>query len=286
MTEQMKKLMLMALPVAISLTSCVSSKKFKGLEGEFNAMKDRAEKCDFDLARAQRELDACQRDLKKNNDELTYLRSQNDRLVDNLGKMATLSHKEAVNLEKSLESIKEKEMRITSLQQAMNRKDSITFALVSSLKGAIGNMADEDIQISVDKGVVFVNLSDKFLFRSGSYEINAKANEVLGKVAKIVEAKPDFEVLVEGHTDNVPYANGLLVDNWDLSVKRATALVRTLQKEYNIAPSRMTAAGRGEYVPVDDNSNPAGRAANRRTRILIMPKLDQFFGMIEAELKK
>lgn len=282
----MKRLFLILIPAALLTTSCVSNKKFKGLQGEYDALKSVNDKCQTDMARLQRELDACQRDLKRSTDDLNYLRTQNDRLIGNIGQMATLSKKEAENLERSLESIKEKDMRINSLQQALTKKDSITFALVSSLKGAIGNLNDEDIQISVEKGVVFVNISDKFLFRSGSYEINAKANEVLAKVAKVVEAKPDFEILVEGHTDNVPYRAGVLLDNWDLSTKRATALVRKLQKEYNISPSRMTAAGRGEFVPVDTNDTPAGRAANRRTRIVILPKLDQFFGMIEKELQK
>jgi chemotaxis protein MotB len=147
-------------------------------------------------------------------------------------------------------------------------------------------MEDEDISIDVEKGVVFVSLSDKFLFKSGSYDVNPAAKEVLGKVAKILASKPEFDVLIEGHTDNKAYQNGNLQDNWDLSVKRSTALARILQNDHSVDPSRITAAGRGEYVPVASNDTKEGRSANRRTRIYILPKLDQFYGLIEEEMKK
>ena len=155
-----------------------------------------------------------------------------------------------------------------------------------SLKGAIGNLDDQDIEIKVEKGVVFVNISDKLLFSSGSYAITQRAKEVLGKVATVVKNKPDFEFMVEGHTDNVPFkANSSIRDNWDLSVLRATAVVRVLQNDFGVAPSRMTAAGRSEYVPVTSNSSKEGKAQNRRTRIVVLPKLDQFYNMIEEGMK-
>jgi chemotaxis protein MotB len=189
-------------------------------------------------------------------------------------------------LEKSLEKINEQDLRIKSLNEAINRKDSVTIALVTSIKGALGNLYDEDIIVKVEKGVVFVSISDKFLFRSGSYAINDNAKKVLGKVATILASKPWLDVMVEGHTDNVPFQKGELLDNWDLSVKRATSLTRMLIKDFNVAPDRITAAGRAASVPLMDNSTKEGRAANRRTRIVILPKLDQFFGMIETELKE
>lgn len=271
---------------AVLFTSCVSTKKHTKLSDEFVGLKNLHEKNLSDLSRAQRELVSLKKQAERDSIELARLRSQNDRLISNMGEMATLSKKEAENLEKSLEKINEKDKQIRSLQDAIDRKDSVTFALVTSIKGAIGDLNDEDIQIQVDKGAVFVSISDKFLFKSGSYRLNSSAKTVLSKVAKILEAKSDFEVMVEGHTDNVSYRKGELEDNWDLSTKRATSIVRLLQTEFKIDPARMTAAGRSEYVPITENETPEGRARNRRTRIIILPKLDQFYGMIEEGLKE
>jgi len=156
--------------------------------------------------------------------------------------------------------------------------------LVTNLKGAIGNMDDKDINIKVDKGVVYIDISDKLLFKSGSYVVADKAKEVLGKVALVLKNQPDIEFMVEGHTDNVAFkGNGVLLDNWDLSVKRATSVIRILQEQYGMVPAKMTAAGRGEYLPIADNSTPEGKAANRRTRIVILPQLDQFFKLLEPK---
>ena len=156
--------------------------------------------------------------------------------------------------------------------------------LVMNLKGAIGNIEDEDINIKVDKGVVYIDISDKLLFKSGSYTITDRAKEVLGKVALVLKNQPDIEFMVEGHTDNVPFrGNAVLVDNWDLSVKRATTVVRLLQKEYGMDPMKMAAAGRGEYHPVGANDTNEGKALNRRTRIVILPQLDQFFKLLEPQ---
>jgi chemotaxis protein MotB len=168
-----------------------------------------------------------------------------------------------------------------TLQQQMAHKDSLNMALVMNLKGAIGNLDDEDINIKVDKGVVYIDISDKLLFTTGKYDVTNNAKVVLGKVAAVLKNQPDIEFMVEGHTDNVPYRSGVLMDNWDLSVKRATAVVRILQKQYGLDPAKMAAAGRGEYKPIADNSSKDGRAANRRTRIVILPQLDQFFQLLE-----
>jgi chemotaxis protein MotB len=173
------------------------------------------------------------------------------------------------------------------MTDARTKKDSVTLALVTSLKGALDNMDDEDIQINVDKGVVFISISDKLLFKSGSYELSGRAKEVLGKVAKVVNNKPNMDVMVEGHTDN----KGVLStagykDNWDLSVMRATAVVRVLQDDLGVNPERLIAAGRSYYMPVSDNDSADGRSKNRRTRIIILPKLDEFYGMIEEGMEE
>jgi chemotaxis protein MotB len=205
-------------------------------------------------------------DLRKNNDNLQVL-----------------SAKGASNIEKTLESIKEKDMKITRLQDALTKKDSITLAVVTSLKREVG-INDPDIEINVEKGVVFISIADKLLFQSGSYNVTSRAKEVLAKVAKVVNSKPDFECMVEGHTDNVPYSGGVLIDNWDLSVKRSTSIIRVLQS-LNVNPAQLIAAGRADYVPLVDNNTAENRAKNRRTRIVVLPKIDQFYDMVEKEMK-
>ena len=262
----------------LALTSCVSNKKFRALQDQLKSTEDL-------LNTATIKLNSCLKDkeLLRSNNEI--LRKNNDGLLTNLGNMTMLSQKGADNLERSLESIKEKDLTIRNLRDAVTRRDSINLALVQSLKGVLGNLDDEDITVQVDKGVVYVSISDKMLFSSGSYNVTPRAREVLGKVAKVVNNKPDFEFMVEGHTDNVPIKNNCIRNNWDLSVLRATAVVNILQSDFGVAPSRMTAAGRGEYVPVTSNATPEGRAINRRTRIVVLPKLDQFYNMIEQGMK-
>lgn len=182
-----------------------------------------------------------------------------------------------------MENIGAKDIYIQDLQKEMSRKDSLNMALVMNLKGAVGDLNDKDINIKVDKGVVFIDISDKLLFTTGKYEITPRAKEVLGKVALVLKAQSDIDFMVEGHTDTIPYKRPPLLDNWDLSVKRATAVVRVLQNEYGLDPKHITAAGRSKFMPVASNDTPEGRAANRRTRIVILPELDQFFKLLETK---
>jgi chemotaxis protein MotB len=211
------------------------------------------------------------------------LKENNTQALRQLQDLSVITSTQAESIKKSLDNIGAKDLYIMDLQKEMARKDSLNMVLVMNLKGAIGNMADEDINIKVDKGVVFIDISDKLLFKSGSYTITTRAEEVLGKVAKVLENQPDLEFMVEGHTDNVPYKRPPLLDNWDLSVKRATAVVRVLQNKYGLSPYHITAAGRSEYAPVTTNDTPDGRAINRRTRIVILPQLDQFFKLLETK---
>ncbi|MEW7278907.1 flagellar motor protein MotB [Aquimarina sp. 2201CG1-2-11] len=282
----MKKVMIIGASLAILFSSCVSQKKYAELEAKKKETEDLLNTATVKLNSCLEEKASASSQLKVLQDQVSNLKNQNSALLNNVGNLATLSAKEAENLEKSLESIKEKDMQIRTMQDAITKKDSVTLALVTSLKGALGNLADEDIEINVEKGVVYVSISDKLLFKSGSYNVSPRAREVLGKVAKVVNDKPDIEFLVEGHTDNVPIKNKVLLDNWDLSVKRATSVVRVLQKDFKVDPKRMTAAGRSYYIPVSDNSTSANRAKNRRTRIVVLPKLDQFYNMIEDGMKK
>ena len=273
----MKKMVLFLLG-GLVMTSCVSNKKFRAVQEQLKTTEDL-------LNTATIKLNSCLKDKELLQSKNEMLAKNNEGLMTNLGNMTMLTQKGADNLERSLESIKEKDLTIKNLRDAVTRRDSINLALVQSLKGVLGNLDDEDITVQVDKGVVYVSISDKMLFSSGSYNVTPRAREVLGKVAKVVNNKPDFEFMVEGHTDNVPIKNTCIKNNWDLSVLRATAVVNILQNDFGVSPSRMTAAGRGEYVPVTSNSTPEGRAINRRTRIVVLPKLDQFYNMIEQGMK-
>ena len=282
----MKKTIFLMTLCGTLLASCVSSKKYSELEALQKSTNDLLNAATVKLNTCDEEKAAALANVTSLEEQINFLKSNNQDLISNLGNLTTLSQKGAENLEKSLESLKEKDTRIKSLRDAVTRKDSVTLALVTSLKGVLGNIADEDIEINVEKGVVYVSISDKLLFKSGSFTVNNAAKEVLGKVAKVINDKPELEFMVEGHTDNVPIKVEGTQDNWDLSVRRATAIVRILQKDFGIAPERMTAAGRGEYIPVADNDSSAGRAKNRRTRIVVLPKLDQFYDLINQGMKQ
>lgn len=288
---------IMVIAIPALLFSCVSSKKFKSKEAEFGQLQIKYTQLQGDISNcndAKAELARQKSSLENDNANLNtrladlnkqidFLKENNTTVLKQLQNLSVLSGSQAESIKKSLDNIGAKDIYIQDLQSEMARKDSLNMALVMNLKGAIGNMEDEDINIKVDKGVVYIDISDKLLFKSGKYEITPQAKEVLGKVATVLKNQPDIEFMVEGHTDNVPYRNGVLLDNWDLSVKRSTAVVRILQNQYGLDPKKMAAAGRGEYNPVTENTTPQNRAANRRTRIVILPQLDQFFKLLEPK---
>lgn len=280
---------------AIILLSCVSQKKYKQAQADYTALQTKLDKTQSDLQSSLNECNTAKADLDRKRSSLEsenanlknqvdLLKQNNTQALKQLEDMSVISASQAESIKKSMDNIGAKDTYIQTLQQQMARKDSLNMQLVMNLKGAIGNMDDKDINIKVDKGVVYIDISDKLLFKSGKYEVTDQATKVLGKVAAVLQNQPDIEFMVEGHTDNVPYkGGGQLIDNWDLSVKRATAVVRILQKQYGLDPAKMAAAGRSEYKPVADNSTTEGKAANRRTRIVILPQLDQFFKLLEKK---
>ena len=277
----MRKISLLLLTIFILLTSCISQKKYLELEDLQRNTKSLLDTATIKLNSCNEEKETALANLSSMQDQVRFLKSNNQDLINNLGNLTTLSQKGAENLEKSLESMIEKALRIQNMQDAVTKKDSVTLALVTSLKGVLGNLSDDDIEINVEKGVVYVSISYKILFNSGSYNVTQRAKEVLGKVAKVVNDKPEIEFMVEGHTDNVPIKIEGIEDNWDLSVKRATSVVRILQNDFDVKHERMTASGRSYYIPLYDNDSPSNRAKNRRTRIVVLPKLDQFYDLIE-----
>ena len=219
-------------------------------------------------------------------EQLDHLQNTNASLLDRMSDLSVVSKAGAESIQKSLESISQQYDFIQDLTQKIQYKDSLNLALVLNLKRSLADINDEDVQIEVREGIVHVSISDKLLFRSGSAVINQKAKDVLEKLADVLHDHETLNIVVEGHTDNVPIGTECMSDNWDLSVKRATSVVRMLQSEFYVAPERMTASGKAEYAPKEDNSTEIGRQTNRRTEILIAPKLDQFFKLLEApELK-
>ncbi len=263
------------------IISCVSTKKLKSCEKNYAQLDSIYRSLQKDYAKCREKQAANDATIESLKNLATNYKSNNSEILGQMKDLSIISGTQAESIKKSLDNIGVKDAYIKELQSAINRKDSLNMALVINLKSAVGNLNDKDINIKVDKGVVYVDISDKLLFNSGKYNVTQPAKVVLGKVAKVLKAQPQIEFLVEGHTDDVPYKEGVLLDNWDLSVKRATAVVRILQDQYGIPPARMTAAGRGEYVPATSNSTKTGRAENRRTRIVILPQLDQFFKLLE-----
>ena len=296
----MKSKIFLALAVlCLGAYSCVSPKKLQEAEakygqlnGAYAELQGKYRDVQDEIAKAKAEQDknafkskSLQSTIDDLNKQIDFLKTNNNVVLNQLKDMSVVTGSQAESIKKSLENIGAKDMYIQDLQGSMARKDSLNMALVMNLKGAIGDLNDKDIDIKVEKGVVYVDISDKLLFKSGSFTVTDKANVVLGKVAKVLAAQPSIEFLVEGHTDSKQLlgSGNLMEDNWDLSVKRATTIVRILQEKYGIDPKRMTAAGRSEYMPVVANDTPENRAANRRTRIVILPQLDQFFKLLERK---
>lgn len=277
------------------MTSCISKKELLSVQQQLEAANKDLGKCGEDLNAYMNRLSSCQAELKSTQsslalrqeqindlkDQINDIRAQRDAQLNQVEDLTSLSQSASDNIAETLSQLESKDKYINLLQAAKTRADSINLALAVNLKTVLKDgIEDEDVQVEVDKTVVFINLSDNMLFSSGSSQITTRAREVLGKIAKIIESRPELEVMIEGYTDNVPIKSDCLEDNWDLSVKRATSVVRILQWGFEIDPNRLIAAGRGQYNALATNDTPEGRSTNRRTRIIIMPKLDQFYDLL------
>lgn len=278
---------------AVFLSSCVSQKKYtaalnqaESLETKFNNCNDELKKCNNERLILESDLSNERNKIQSLNQQMEYFKSTNTNLLDQLSVLSVVSQSGAESIKKSLEALNEQNKYIKDLTSSMQKKDSINLSLVMNLKRSLDNFDDEDISIEVKKGVVYVSISDKMLFKSGSYKVGTQAEEVLGKIAKIINDHKELDILVEGHTDNVPISTDCMTDNWDLSAKRATSIVRLMQTKFSVDPARMTAGGRSEFVPKMSNETAKGKAINRRTEIIILPKLDQFFKLLEPPAGK
>ncbi|MEP6646954.1 MAG: OmpA family protein [Saprospiraceae bacterium] len=282
----------------ILLASCVSKKKFIALQDQLATCNEQLGKSGMTVNEYMSKLQTCvsdkqslEKDMKNANqrledsrEQLEDCKKQRDNQMSQVGDMTVLTKSANDNIKETLDQLRKKDQYIHLLQAAKTKADSINLALAVNLKGKLASgLDDQDVTINVDKTVVMINLSDKMLYQSGSANLTSRANDVLGKIATIINSRPDLEVMVEGYTDNVKIQNDCIKDNWDLSVKRATAVVRVLQTKYNIDPNRLIAAGRGEYNTLASNDSPDGRATNRRTRIIILPKLNQFYDLLDPD---
>lgn len=284
--------------LGLGLSSCVAKKKFSALQLELDAANNDLGRVGEDLNKALVKLEDCEtertllkadkKELQLRNEQITDLKEQivdlkfqREQQMNQVGDLTILTKAANDNISETLKQLEGKDQYIRLVQAARTKADSINLALAVNLKSVLQDgISDNDIDVKVEKTVVFVSLSNKMLYKSGSSKLTEKSNEVLGKVAEIIKSRPDLEVMVEGYTDNVSISNSCIKDNWDLSVKRATSVVRMLQDDHGIDPNRLIAAGRGEYNTIADNSTEEGKSANRRTRIVILPKMDQFYDLL------
>ena len=283
--------------VVLALTSCVTKKKFQAKQTEKDKIEMALRQTTSDLAECEKKFGKKTSDFDVLSDELAkaktkieelikevdYQKSANGKLLDQLSALSVISKEGAASIKQSLETIDKQRGEISVLNSQIRSKDSLNLVLVMNLKRSLSDVNDTDVNVKVDKGVVLISLSDNMLYKSGSSEISSKAGAVLEKIAKVINDYKTFDVLIEGNTDNVPIATSCLLDNWDLSVKRATSIARALQKSYGVDPSRIIAGGRAEYNTKVPNDTKANKAINRRTEIIIMPKLDEFFKLLEIK---
>ena len=251
------------------------------MEADYLKNLDKIQECDIKNIKLVSSLEAKTEQVEDLKKQLDDCKKQRDNQQSQVGDLTVLSQQANNNINATLAQLEKKDKYIHLLQAAKSKADSINLALAVNLKGVLKQgLDDEDVEINVDKTVVFINLSDKMLYKSGSYELTPRANEILEKIAKIIESRPDMEVMVESYTDNKAINTGCIEDNWDLSTKRSTEVVRALQTKFKINPNRLIAAGRGEYNTLAQNNSASGRAVNRRTRIIILPKLNQFYDLL------
>ena len=273
--------LLAASTAMLFFTSCVSTKKFNSLQANYNKLYDRnaeltkqGEDCKSDLDRATVQLSGLQQQINAEREHVKALQSA-------LDKCLTSTSQGNVNISKLVDEINSSNKYIQELIASKSKSDSLNMVLTNNLTRSLSKDEMQDVDIKVLKGVVYISLSDNMLYKSGSYEISSKAGSTLAKIAKIITDYKDYDVLIEGNTDNVPIAKPNIRNNWDLSALRASSVVQALQNNYGVDPKRLTAGGRGEYNPVASNDTPDGKTKNRRTEIIITPKLNQFMDLID-----
>jgi|TARA_B110000971_G_C20037366_1_gene515196 chemotaxis protein MotB len=281
----MKKISLIILS-AVMISSCVSKKEFAALQTEKTAAEEK-------LVAVKTNLQKCLIEKEKEDakvfalaEQVKYLLDDKKNALKQVENLTVLTQSSSDNIKTVIAQLSEKDKYINGVREAMTQKDSLNLAIKFHLtKNLIEGIQDEDIEVNVEKTVVFISISDKLLFKSGSYNVTEGAYTVLEKIAKVINDQPEMEVMIEGHTDNSPIKRNIIQDNWDLSALRATAITRILQYKFGVVPNRLIAAARSQYIPLAANDSAENRAKNRRTKIIIMPRLNQFFDLLEQDAK-
>jgi chemotaxis protein MotB len=268
------------LAAALTQQSCVSNKKYAELQTNYNQLQTKQTELKQSYDVTQRELEGSRTRVKSLEEQIASEKANQAALQDALNKCLAGNNQGNVNIAKLADQITASSKYIQHLVELKNKSDSLNQVLTVNLTRSLTPDETRDVDIKVLKGVVYISLSDNMLYKSGSYEISDKAGQTLGKIAKIIKDYSTYDVLIEGNTDNVPIAQTNIRNNWDLSALRASSVVQALQNTYAVDPKRLTAGGRGEYNPIADNGTDAGKSQNRRTQIIITPKLDQFMGLI------
>ncbi|MGK0412941.1 MAG: chemotaxis protein MotB [Polaribacter sp.] len=280
----MKKITVLLLLSTILISSCVSKKQFVDLEATQAQTKEELLKTETTLQKYLIEKEKQQTKLAALEEQIKYFKDDKKTALKQVENLTVLTQSSSENIKNVISQLNEKDKYINGIRTAMTQKDSINLALKYHLtKNLTDGIRDEDIEINVEKTVVFISISDKLLFKSGSYNVNDKAYSVLEKIAKVVKDQPKMDVMIEGHTDNTPIKRNLIQDNWDLSALRATSITRILQYKYGVKPQRLIAAGRSQYIPLAPNDTAENKSKNRRTKIIIMPELNQFFNLLEQD---
>ena len=283
-----KKLWLVAIAVTVMFTGCISKKEFQALQSENDALKSENASLREESNSRQLQLTESKASVKSLQDLLDAEKKRNAELKQaykdlqgSLDKSLQQNSQGNVNISKLVDEINASNRFIKQLVEAKDKSDSLNIVLTNNLTRSLTNTEKQEVDVQVLKGVVYISLADNMLYKSGSYEINSRASETLSKIAKIIKDYKEYEVLIEGNTDDVPISRPNIRNNWDLSCLRASSVVQALQNDYGVDPQRLTAGGRGEYNPVASNNSEVGKQRNRRTQIIITPKLDQFMDLIE-----
>lgn len=263
-----------AAALVLSMGSCVTNKKYDQLAEKYRTANDGLIECNANT----RSMEQMIKDLKSQNGDL---KEAYNAIKGSLDQAMANNHQGSVNISKLVDEINASNKYIKQLVEAKSKSDSLNMVLTNNLTRSLNTDELKDVDVKVLKGVVYISLADNMLYKSGSYDISPAAMDILGKIAKIIKDYKDYDVLIEGNTDNVPISRTNIRNNWDLSALRASSVVQALQNDFGIDPSRLSAAGRGEYNPIATNATAAGRQENRRTEIIITPKLDQFLDLID-----
>mgnify|MGYP006102550599 FL=1 len=282
----MKKLSFLLL-TAVIVSSCVSKKDFVTLQSKHDQAKTELVDIKANLQRCLIESEKESSKVFSLTEQVKYLKEDKKTALKQVENLTVLTQSSSDNIKNVISQLSEKDKYINGVRKAMTQKDSLNLAIKFHLtKNLTDGIQDNDIEVNVEKTVVFISISDKLLFKSGSYNVTDNAYTVLEKIAKVINGQPQMEVMIEGHTDATPIKRDLIQDNWDLSALRATSITRILQYKYGVKPERLIAAGRSQYIPLGPNDTAENKSKNRRTKIIIMPKLNQLFDLLEQDSSK